>query len=283
MSPENKKRYWLECPVLRDYFTTCMWELKTDWAGYIKEKYHCKDATCLSMGCGAGELERGLIKIGCAKLIDAFDIDEKSIKTAIALCKKNKINSINYSVADANEISLPEKKYDLVVAHSAMHHFLELEQIMSRINNSLKPKGLFVLVEYVGPNRFQWTDKQLKLINDLLGLLPDRYKKDADNDRIIKANLTQKTMAGYLMEEPSEAIRSADIVRLVYNYFEVLEEQDMGGTIQHMLFANIIDNFDISKEEDVAILKLLCHFEKFAIEEKQLPSDFKLLIARGKN
>ena len=90
MSPENKKRYWLECPVLHDYSTTCMWELKTDWAGYIKEKYHCKDATCLCMGCGTGQLERGLIETGCAKVIDAFDIDEESVKTAFALCKKIK-------------------------------------------------------------------------------------------------------------------------------------------------------------------------------------------------
>jgi SAM-dependent methyltransferase len=282
MSPENKKRYWLECPVLHDYSTTCMWELKTDWAGYIKEKYHCKDTTCLCMGCGAGELERGLIKIGCAKVIDAFDIDEESVKTAIALCKKNKINSINYSVADANEISLPENKYDLVVVHNAMHHFLELELILSRINKSLKHNGLFVLVEYVGPTRFQWTDKQLKIINDLLCLLPDRYKKDADNDQIIKANVTKKTMEGYLKEDPSEAVRSEDILLLLYNYLEVIEERDMGGTILHMLFANIIDNFDISKEEDVTLLKLLYYFEKFAIDGKQLSSDFKLLIARKK-
>ena len=56
MSPEKKKRYWLESSVLHNYFTTCMWELKIDWARYIKEKYHCKYATCLSMGCGTGEL-----------------------------------------------------------------------------------------------------------------------------------------------------------------------------------------------------------------------------------
>jgi ubiquinone/menaquinone biosynthesis C-methylase UbiE len=275
----TKKRYWLECPVLHDYFTKGMWELKKHWAEYIKEKYHCKNTTCLSIGCGTGELERGLIKIGCAKAIDAFDIDEESIKTAISLSKKSKINDINYFVADANKIFLPENKYDLVVAHNAVYHFVELEHIMTEINKSLKPDGIFVMVEYVGPNRFQWTDKQLKIINDLLKLLSDRYKKDADNDLITKPIVTQKTMEGYLRENPSEAIRSADIVPLLHKHFEVIEEKDMGGTILLMLFANIIDNFDISKEEDLTLLNLLCYFEKFAIVEKEIPSDFKLLIA----
>ena len=282
MQPENqnKKRYWLECPILHDYSTSCMWELKTHWAEYVKEKYRCKDLTCLSIGCGTGELERGLIKIKCAKVIDAFDIDDESVKTAISLAKKDNINDINYFVADANKIHLPENKYDLVVAHNAVHHFVELEHILAEINKSLKLNGIFVIVEYVGPNRFQWTNQQLKIINDLLKLLPDRYKRDADNDLITKPIVTQKTMGGYLREDPSEAIRSSDIVPLIHRYFKVIEERDMGGTILHMLLANIVDNFDISKEEDLTLLKLLCYFEKFVIEEKVLASDFKLLIAR---
>jgi len=113
---QNKKRYWLECPILHDYFTSCMQKLKTHWAEYIKEKYHCKDLTCLSMGCGTGELERGLIKIKCAKVIDAFDRDGELVKIANSLAKKNKVDGINYFVADANKIHLPENKYDLVVA-----------------------------------------------------------------------------------------------------------------------------------------------------------------------
>lgn len=87
-------------------------------------------------------------------------------------------------------------------------------------------------------------------------------------------------MEGYLRKDPSEAIRSSDIVPLIHRYFKVIEERDMGGTILQMLLANIVDNFDISKEEDLTLLKLLCYFENFVIEEKVLASDFKLLIAR---
>ena len=150
----QKKTYWLENQELHNYSTTCMWELKTDWGHYIQEKYSLTNGMCLSIGCGNGELERGLIEIGCVKNVDAFDINPSSINNAKKIAYENGY-SINYFIADANIVSLENNRYDIVIAHNSIHHIKNLERIMQQICSSMKKNGLFIMIEYVGPNRFQ--------------------------------------------------------------------------------------------------------------------------------
>lgn len=69
-------------------------------------------------------------------------------------------------------------------------------------------------------------------------------------------------MKNYLDSDPSEAIRSEESLPETAKYFEILKERNMGGTILHMLFAEIVNNFDDLKEEERTIVKLLCYFEK---------------------
>ena len=124
-----RKTLWLESPELHQYSSTCMWNLKMHWAIYLKEKYSLINKSCLSIGCGSGELERGLLKKGCATTIDAFDINQHSVKKAKELAEFEG-HSINYFIGDANTIKLKENKYDFVIAHNSLHHVNNLEHIM---------------------------------------------------------------------------------------------------------------------------------------------------------
>jgi 2-polyprenyl-3-methyl-5-hydroxy-6-metoxy-1,4-benzoquinol methylase len=275
----QKKTYWLENSELHNYSTTCMWELKTDWGHYIKEKYSLTNKVCLSIGCGNGELERGLIEIGCAKSIDAFDINPSSIDTAKKIANE-KGYSINYFTADANEVILENNRYDIVFAHNSVHHIKNLEHTMHQISGSMKKDGLFIMVEYTGPNRFHWSEKQQEIINNLLEILPQKLKKIDSVGSIYRTKISYETMKNYLDSDPSEAIRSEDILPVTEKYFKILEKRDMGGTILHMLFAEIVNNFDNQIEEERTIVKLLCYFEKMLIESYQIPSDFKLIICK---
>ena len=277
----KKTTYWLENHELHNYFSTCMWNLDTDWQHYIKEKYSLNNQVCLSIGCGTGNLERSIIEIGCAKNVDAFDISATSILNAKKLADTNGLKT-NYFEADANNIILKNNKYDFVVAHNSIHHIKNLEHIMQQISNSLKRDGLFIMVEFVGPTRFQWSDQQLKIINDILEMLPNKFKKISQNGQNYKTEFNHETLKGYLDSDPSEAVRSGDIISITNNFFEILEERNMGGTILHLLLAEIINNFDESKEEERTMVKLLCYFEKMLIESRQVSSDFKLVVCRKK-
>lgn len=265
--------YWLESSTLHEYYMTCMWQLEKEWPEYITEKYNLKNSRCLSIGCGEGAIERMLTKLGSVKDVDAFDINEESIEKAKALAEKEGYDNIKYFVADANDILLPQNKYDIVIANSSIHHVHNLDHIMKEVSESLTPFGIFVLVEFVGPTRFKWTDEQLGLINGLIDVLPERFKKP---------HIDHKTFEGYLRDVPDEAIRSSDILQVLNNYFDEFEVFDMGGTLLHLLFMDVVENIDSLNVDDVALVKTLCFFEKTLIEKDVLPSDFKLLITRSK-
>jgi hypothetical protein len=82
--------------------------------------------------------------------------------------------------------------------------------------------------------------------------------------------------------DPSEAIRSAELVPLVDSHFEIIERIDFGGTILQLLLQDIAGNFAPENARDVAVLDLLWMLEDRLISAGQLPSDFTLLVARAK-
>ena len=53
-----------------------------------------------------------------------------------------------------------------------------LEPLFARIHDALAPEGRLIFNEYVGPNRFQYSDARMDLVNRYLRLLPDRLRWD---------------------------------------------------------------------------------------------------------
>ena len=278
---------WLDSPLVQD---RCLKKLRvgdklmsvTQWVLWVKEKYVSSRLNYgLSLGCGDGTLERHAISFDICSKFDAYDISGKSIEIAKCLSEKEGLATcINYHVADINNIILDKDKYDIIFVGMAMHHFLNLEHIFEELRKSLKPNGLLIINEFVGPSQFQWTDKQLIIINELLELLPERLKVDVRSGRL-KVPVRTPSIESMNENDPSEAIRSSDIIPLVYKMFNVEERIDFGGTILHLLLDAIIANFNPAKEEDIAILRLLGYIEDILIKEKVLSSDFTLIVARN--
>jgi SAM-dependent methyltransferase len=252
-----------------------------NWFIYLKNKYVPKKLDYgLDLGCGSGWLEGLCLKNEICERMDAFDIAAGATKIARENAATQKLEEfINYEVRDINKISLDHGKYDIVFTPSSAHHFKELEHIFQEIHNSLKPSGLFILVEYIGPSQFQWTDKQLHIINDLLNLLPVKYRNNIRIPGLVKERVERRSIEFMNAHDPSEAVRSAEIVPILEKYFKIVEKRDFGGTLLHMLLHDVIGNFDERKEEDIAFLGLLCYFEKILIKERVLPSDFTFIIA----
>jgi hypothetical protein len=80
--------------------------------------------------------------------------------------------------------------------------------------------------------------------------------------------------------DPSEAIRSQEIIRVIEQNFSVIERIDFGGTLLHMLLHSIVNNFNASNENDIVILRLLGYIEQVLIDESALTSDFAFIVAK---
>lgn len=182
----------------------------------------------LSIGCGGGAFERDLIRREIATSIDAFDGSIVSVETARReAAREGYAGRIRYYVADFNSLSLPASVYDLVVVHQALHHVEELESLYAAIVAALKPDGLLYFDEYVGPSRVDWTEEMLAPQRAVYATLPRQ------------ARLQETLLLPIQPDDPSEGVRSSEILPLLAVGFDIVEQRGYGGNILSVLFPAI--------------------------------------------
>ena len=284
----SPKVSWLDSPVI---LYDCLNLLPVDdrkmsitqWILWFKEKYVSNVLECgLSLGTGDGTLDRHAIQMSICRKMDSYDISPVSVETANKINKEQGLNDkITCRIGDLNKIVLEKDKYDVIFSSMALHHISNLSHLFPQIMTSLKDGGFLVLNEYVGPSQFQWNEKQIKIINDLLKILPKSHKFDSRTG-ILKESFAGPSIEYMNENDPSEAIRSDEIIGYISKHFDSVEKIEYGGNILHMLLDGIIANFDEEKEYDVTILKLLSYIDSLVISEKIMPSDFAVIVARKK-
>jgi len=270
-------RHWTEIPAvaarIREKISGSSEE---DLFGYVVRKYFKAAGrplrAALSLGCGAGALEIGLTQYVTLERHDAVDISEGLIKQA----RENAaaFPYIHYWVDDLNTCSFAPEQYDLVLAHQSLHHVAELERLFTNVRAAMREHAIFVFDEYVGPRRFQWTDRQFEIINACLKILPDWLTLDPETKQP-RREIPRVSAKQVATVDPTEAIRSDEIMAVCQKLFRPLEVRPYGGTVLHMLLHVIAGNF--MRPEAEPWLELL-----FRIEDSVLPetgSDFVSVIA----
>lgn len=299
-----------------------------DYTTYTLEKYFQNKLPfeyCLSLGCGGGSLERSLARQGAFQQCDAYDIADGAIEVAKSLAAEHNYGHINYQAEDINTLDLPSERYDSVWIQGAMHHFENLEHICGEIDKSLKLDGLLILNEYVGPNRFQFPERQREIVNLCLYLLPRKYRtvtqqgmkniidttrglgwyatrlftKIKEGDllntirnrimllrRVLKQEVIYKeeikfpTVGDVIAADPTEAVRSEEIISLVGKYFDIVEKKDLGGSILQFLLDGIAAKFSKEDQDSQDLLRLLITIEETLMRLGELESDFAYVVAR---
>jgi len=175
----------------------------------------------LSIGCGAGALERQLIERGLCQSVDGFDASVASL--AIAREAARGIGGIRYFAADFNQCALPGNTYDAVFFHQSAHHVRRLERLFMQLLRGMKPDGIVYLDEYVGPSRFEWTAEQLAPQQAFYSALPPATRIGDELPFPIQ------------QDDPTEAIRSSSIEPALGIGFDVAARRPYGGTLLSIL------------------------------------------------
>jgi hypothetical protein len=81
--------------------------------------------------------------------------------------------------------------------------------------------------------------------------------------------------------DPTEAIRSSEIIPLLRASFDVIEQIDYGGTLLNLALEEITGNF-AETPEDLAVLQRLFDAERDYLRQGVIPSDFSVLVARNR-
>ena len=230
----------------------------------------------LSLGCGGGNLERAILYLGAAEKIDGLDSSPGSIELARRLAfEEGLAERLEYGVADLNRHELPSSTYDLVVAKHSLHHLENLEHVFAQVRRTLRPGGLLMFNEFVGPTRFQWTDDQLKLMNRLFSAVPQSIR-----DKVPVVEILRPSIEDMLATDPSESVRSAEILSVVATEFEILECKPYGGTLLHIVLAHLLPHLDLTDENHLAFLRFMMVFEGTLLEHGVIASDHAYVVAR---
>ncbi|MGZ7079152.1 MAG: class I SAM-dependent methyltransferase [Thermoanaerobaculia bacterium] len=249
-----------------------------DWLSSWAHRYFAGDhLRVLVLGCGEGWLERAIAAWPFVDAIDAVDVSEEAIARARAAGGPK----ITYGVVDLNVDPLKAGAYDVIVAHSILHHVENLEHAFAQIDRAMKPDAMLVVNEYVGPNRFQFSDEVLAIINELLAALPANLRRG----RVEQTTYERKERPSreFMIEnDPSEAVRSEDLLPMIGEQFEVLESKKIGGTILMHLLYDIVQNFRFEDPRERALIEMMCATEGALVDAGSIGSDFAMLAARKK-
>jgi len=277
---------WLEHKVILDFvYRRVTGDPNVGTYPWFKNRFFPKPAElCLSLGCGLGQFERNAISMGIARKFHAYDISKGAIETARKAADESGLtDNIDYQVMSLDEVALPEATYDAIFAISSVHHVSNLENLFQQCRKALKTNGLMFLDEYIGPTQFQTSPMITELINRLLVALPARYRKSLfANDGSTIDRYMPSPVEHFLKTDPSEAIRSAEIIDILKRWFDIVEFRPYGGAIQHMLFSGITGNFDENSETDAALLNIIAMFEETLEKHGVIASDFAAIVARPK-
>ncbi len=278
---------WGDIKLIREHWNFMVsGEAETDFRKFICNKFFPGKnlLLALSLGCGAGVNELKWAEAGSFKRIDAYDLSEARIKLARkkALEKGQKQKTVlNFQAGDVFKLEGRENYYDVVICEASLHHFSPLDKIMLKIQSFLKEDGFFVINEFVGPTRFQWTNRQMELVNAILPLLPSKYRIRWGCDQV-KSSTYRPSRLSMVLWDPSEAVESSSILPLLHRTFDVLDVRAYGGTILNLLFQEIAHNFLSDDEETLDLIRLCIDLETKLLKHKEIESDFAVAVCRKK-
>lgn len=275
-------RQWTSIPLIQERLRTAITGSPSkNIPAYIRERYSTPEARwhALSPGCGTGRKELAWVAAGGIALLEGYDISKKRIAEAERLAASaGMTTSTRFTSTDVRTLDLPAASFDLVILDDALHHIAPLAPFLRKVHTWLRPGGLLVVNEYVGPSRFQWTDHQIALANRLLNGMPARLRTRPDGTP--RPPVYRPGTLAMRLYDPSEAVDSASITPLVREGFDILEEKMCGGALLHLVFKDIAHHFLHPDETALGVLTTCLATEEEEMKAGRIGSDFAFIVAR---
>lgn len=124
----------------------------------------------LDFACGTGSAAVGLARK--VKKIYAIDISSKMIDVAKKKTAENEIENIDFARASIFDAVFKNETFDMILAFNVLHLLEDPRKTVMRINELLKPEGLFISsTECGGENRWALINVFSSIISKI-GLVP---------------------------------------------------------------------------------------------------------------
>ncbi len=224
--------------------------------------------TAVSLGCGEGALERDLVGKGICRSVLGIDASHRSIALARERASAQGQTTIEYRTGDMNRPGLSPESFDAAFFHQSLHHVSDLGSCLDAVRDALREDGWLYLDEYVGPSRRSWNRALIAEARAVYETLPDELKR------------TRKVRYPIDRHDPTEAIRSGEILQAVEARFDIIERRDYGGNLLALIHPNLkLDA--LSDDERALFLEALLDIEDDLLE-RGAQSYYTIILARPK-
>lgn len=218
----------------------------------------------LSIGCGTGDLERYLVASGVAAAAVGIDTAGTAIEVARQKASGEGLgHRLTYVHGDASAYLASEDAFDAIVFHQSLHHFDDPHGVLAACRERIRPEGVLILDEYVGPSRDEWRWYSMLPYNLVYYTLPAAVRRP----RLVRRPVN--------VEDPTEAIASSAILPAVAANFEIVRRRDYGGQLLSVIYPNLrrpVAGDAAGAARFDAAVALLLHAEDVLLERRWLPA-----------
>jgi ubiquinone/menaquinone biosynthesis C-methylase UbiE len=231
--------------------------------------------TILSVGCGGAGKERALARRLPDRHFVGIDIAEEILAVTRETIAAEGIDNLTLEFGDFNDLQLDAGRFRAILGLGAVHHVEALETFWSGCARGLTSDGVVLAQEYVGPDRFQWTDAQIEAGDQALAeLVPSEHK--------VRHQAVKRPSVDYMVNvDPSEAVRSSELVPTCQDAGFLIEGFAGAGCalIQPVLMGQI-HTFDPQNWSHNRVLTQLFELEDELMRGGVVGDDFAMFVAR---
>ena len=273
---EHPPKHWGSIPRIREHWNECIsGSRQVTMQEYVAKRYpHLDGGRALSIGCGTGTNEILWARTGLFLSLEAFDLSDSRVHAARNQKEQVELSTdLTFSVASFSQIDEFGGGFDAIIAENALHHASDLSLVIEAIFRNLRPGGMLILRDFVGPSRFQWTKDQLTLTKQLLNDFPVELRTRWKTKSLKTRHYAPGTLS-MIVSDPSEAAQSSRILSELVRHFEQIELKPLGGTLLQLIFDDLAHHFVEGGPDASQVVEQCIQQETKMIQEGQLPSDF---------
>jgi ubiquinone/menaquinone biosynthesis C-methylase UbiE len=241
---------WMSEVVVRRYINSSVTGSPDLWPiEWLRTLVPYPFASALSLGCGEGALERDLLSKHLCTHILGIDISSEALTLAREKASASGLTGVEYSQGDLNKLDLPASSFNAAFFHQSLHHVEDLDSCLSATASALRPGSKVYFDEYVGPSRADWSMALIQEASEVFERLPAAVRRS----RRLKLPVDWR--------DPTEAVRSSEILETVARYFEITLRRDYGGNFLSVIYPHLrLDS--LAAEAKASLLQSLVDAER---------------------
>jgi SAM-dependent methyltransferase len=203
----------------------------------------------VSIGSGTGHKELALLRAGYVDAWECFEISGARVTEGQARALEAGIGPDRLRLRREDALTAAVAPCDLVLWSHALHHMPDIRRALDWSLGLLRPGGVILVDDYVGPNRFQWSDAMLDAIEAARNCLDDRHLVVPEApDKRFPRRLPRPDPAKVAAADPTESPASADILPALAEKLPGAVVIPLGGAVFMVGLSGILTNFTPADE-----------------------------------